>query len=111
MKEKIQEILNKKKELLNCENFIFQKENDILSCIKSIEEEGIRSRQKNAAINLLDLKKQKEVLNDKLSELCKSFDATSFTNKKLSSNVVSECISSGVCREDLNALKEVFKSL
>ena len=109
--KKIQAILNKQKELSNCDNMIFEKENDILSCIKAIEEEGMKSRQKNAAINLLDLKKKKEVLNNELADLCKSFDAASFANRKLSSSIVAECISEGVCKEDLDILKKAFKSL
>ena len=111
MKDKIKNILNKKKELSNCEDLIFQKENDILSCIKAVGEEGMRSRQKQAAISLLDLKNKKEVFKGELADLCKSLDATSFANKKLSSSIVAECISEGVCKEDLSALKEAFKSL
>ena len=111
MKQKIQAILNKQKELSNCNNMIFEKENDILSCIKAVGEEGMRSRQKQAAISLLDLKNKKEVFKGELADLCKSFDATSFANKKLSSSIVAECISEGVCKEDLRTLKEAFKSL
>ena len=111
MKQVIKNILNKKKELQNCEDLIFQKENDILSCVKAVGEEGMRSRQKQAAVSLLDLKNKKEVFKGELADLCKSFDATSFANKKLSSSIVAECISEGVCKEDLSALKEVFKSL
>ena len=111
MKQKIQAILDKKKELSNCNDMIFEKENDILSCIKAVGEEGIRNRQKQAAVSLLDLKNKKETLNKELADLCKSFDAASFTNKKLSSSIVAECISEGVCKEDLSALKEAFKSL
>ena len=111
MKQKIQAILDKQKELSNCNDMIFEKENDILSCIKAVGEEGIRNRQKQPAVSLLDLKNKKEVLNNELVDLCKSFDAASFTNKKLSSSIVAECISEGVCKEDLSALKEAFKSL
>lgn len=111
MKQVIKNILNKKKELQNWEDLIFQKENDILSCVKAIGEEGIRSRQKQAAVSLLDLKNKKEVFKGELTDLCKSFDAASFANKKLSSSIVAECISEGVCKEDLSVLKEAFKSL
>jgi hypothetical protein len=111
MKQAIKNILNKEKELQNCKDLIFQKENDILSCIKAVGEEGMRSRQKQAAVSLLDLKNKKEVFKGELADLCKSFDATSFANKKLSSSIVAECISEGVCKEDLSALKEAFKSL
>ena len=111
MEQKIQAILKKQKELFNCNNMIFEKENDILSCVKSIGEEGIRMRQKQAAVSLLDLKDKKAIFKEELAELCKSLDITSFTNKKLTSRIVAECISEGVCKEDLNTLKEVFKSL
>ena len=111
MKDKIKNLLNKKKELSNCEDLIFQKENDILSCIKAVGEEGMRSRQKQAAVSLLGLKNKKKIFKGELVNLCKSFDAISFANKKLSSRIVAECISEGVCKEDLNTLKEAFKSL
>ena len=111
MKKKIQAILDKQKELTNCNNMIFEKENDILSCVKAVGEEGVRMRQKQAAVSLLDLKEKKAGFESELAELCKSFDATSFANKKMSSSMVAQCISEGVCKEDLSALKEVFKSL
>lgn len=111
MNKKIQTILDKQKELFNCDNMIFEKENDILSCVKAIGEEGMRMRQKQAAISLLDLKKKKEVLNTEFTELCKGLDTASFAKKKLSSSVVAECISEGISKEDLCALKEAFKNL
>lgn len=109
--EKIQNILSKQKELHNCENMIFEKENDILSCVKSVGEEGVRMRQKQAAVSLLELKNKKEVLSSELSELCKSFDIDSFNNKKLSSGIVAKCISEGMNKEDLNSLKNAFRNL
>lgn len=111
MKQKIQNILDKQKELSNCNNMIFEKENDILSCIKAIGEEGVRMRQKQAAISLLELKEKKKSLGKELTELCKGFDLNSFKNKKLSSQIVSECISSGIMSKELRELKEVYKSL
>lgn len=109
--EEINRILDKKKELENCDNMIFEKENDILSCIKAIGEEGVRMRQKNAALSLLELKKNKENLQNELNELCKGMDSYSFKNKKMSSSMVAQCISEGVCKEDLNSLKNIFKEL
>lgn len=111
MKNQIENILNKQKELANCDNMIFEKENDILSCVKSIGEEGVRMRQKQAAVSLLELKEKKEALKNEISELCKCLDINSFNNKKLSSNVVSQCISEGIGKENLNLLKEAFKNL
>lgn len=109
--KKIEAILNKQKELTNYNNMIFEKENDILSCIKSVGEEGIRMRQKEAALALLKLKNQRKSCRKELKELCKGFDSASFMKKKLSSSMVAKCISEGVCKEDLNLLKETFKSL
>lgn len=111
MKSKIQNILNKKKELENCNNLIFEKENDILSCIKSIGEEGIRMRQKNAAVSLLDLKKKKEILNNEIQDLCKGLSKSSFDKKKMSSELIANCISEGINKEDLKMLKEIFVNL
>jgi len=48
MKEKILNILKIKKKINNYEGLIFEKENDILSCIKSINEEGVKLRQKKS---------------------------------------------------------------
>lgn len=111
MKSQIENILNKQKELANCDNMIFEKENDILSCVKSIGEEGVRMRQKQAAVSLLELKEKKEALKSEISELCKGLDTNSFNNKKLSSGIVAKCISEGMSKEDLNSLKNVFKGL
>lgn len=111
MENKIKNILNKQKEYLNCKDMIFEKENDILSCIKSVGEEGIRLRQKKAALSLLDLKKKKENIKKELKELCKGLDIKSFNNKKLSSNIISECISYGIGNENLKILKDLFKNL
>ena len=111
MKEKIKDIVSKQKKLTNCKNMIFEKENDILSCVKSINEEGVRMRQKKAAISLLELKNDKKNLVNEISELCKSFDAPSFQKKKMSSSAIAKCISEGVCKEELNTLKEAFKSI
>lgn len=111
MKQKIQAILDKQKELSNCNSMIFEKENDILSCVKAVGEEGVRMRQKQAAVSLLDLKNKKGVIEGELNELCKGFDSNSFVNKKLSSSIVAECISSGVTSEELRELKEIFKGL
>ena len=67
MKNQIENILNKQKELANCDNMIFEKENDILSCVKAVGEEGIRMRQKKAAVSLLELKNQKSIIRLKKS--------------------------------------------
>lgn len=110
MKQKIQTILDKQKELSNCNDMIFEKENDILSCIKSIGEGGIRSRQKEAAISLLELKEKKTSIEKEIKELCKAIDEVSFSKKRLSSSLVSRCISEGISRDDLASLKEMFKN-
>ena len=49
---------------------------------KQLEKEGMRMRQKKAAISLLELKGNKEALTEEISELCKSFDAASFAKEK-----------------------------
>lgn len=111
MKQKIQNILNKAKELANCNNMIFEKENDILSCVKAIGEDGVRMRQKNAAVSLLDLKNKKMIIQGEISELCKSLDSKSFASKKLSSRIIAQCISEGINKEDLGVLKKAFLNL
>jgi len=108
---RINSILGKYKEFTNYNNMIFEKENDILSCIKSVGEEGIRMRQKKAAVSLLELKNKKTIVQSKLSELCKGLDVCSFNHKKMSSKLIATCISEGVTKEDLGLLKEAFKSL
>ena len=64
-----------------------------------------------AAISLLELKDNKESLTEEISELCKSFDAASLPKKKMSSSAIAKCISEGIDKEELSALKEIFKSL
>jgi len=111
MKSKIQNILSLNKELSNCNNLIFEKENDILSCVKAVGEEGVRMRQKQAAVSLLQLKEKKENLQNQLQEVCKGLDINSFNKKKLSSSIISECIGLGINSSELKELKEVFKGL
>lgn len=110
MENKIKKIISLKKELSNCNDMIFEKENDILSCVKSIGEEGIRNRQKEAAVSLLELKEQKASIEKEIKELCKAIDEVSFNKKKLSSSLISKCISEGISRDDLVSLKEAFKN-
>jgi len=108
MKEKILNILKIKKKINNYEGLIFEKENDILSCIKSINEEGVKLRQKKAAISLLDLKRKKGELEGELVELCKAISYNSYNNKKANSKLISTCISLGITKEQLRELKNIY---
>lgn len=111
MKEKIQKILDLNNQVSNLDSMIFDKENDILSCIKSINEEGMRLRQKNAAISLLDLKKQKEEVQGELHELLKSLDSASFENKKATRELTINCIEKGIVGQDFSKLKTIYLNL
>lgn len=111
MKKKVQQILELNSQLSNLDSMIFEKENDILSCIKSINEDGMRLRQKKAAVSLLDLKSQKETLQGELNELLKGLDSASFENKKASQNLIVNCIWGGVVGEEFGQLKAIYANL
>lgn len=111
MKQQIKDIISLQNEISNYDNLIFEKENDILSCIKSSSEEGIKLRQKQAASSLLDLQNKQKKLKSKLRVLLKGLDSTSYQNKKMSSDLVTKCIWSGIFGEPFNQLKKLYKSL
>lgn len=111
MKNKIYSIISIYNIIKNYSDLIFDKQNDILSCIKSLEQEGVSLRQKKAADALMQLQKRKEKEVTKLKELLKSLDIESYNNKYISSKLLSECFYSTISKDNLNILKQLYKNL
>lgn len=113
MKQQINKICELQKELDNYTDLIFEKENEILSCIKSVNqgELSLELRQKRAASALLSLKQQCEAKKQKITSLLKSCDLKSFSKKQMTSELIFKCITEGVNKEELSVLKKAYKSI
>lgn len=110
MKDCINKILNLQNQIKEYESLIFEKENDILACEKSIQDGcDLSHRQKNAVNCLFDLNLKKNNLNNELKEILKSLSHISFSNKKIDSSLVFKCISAGISNKDLSLLKDLYK--
>lgn len=106
----ISDIINLKSQLDNCASLAFEKENDILSCIKSTDS-GVKLRQKKAAAALLDLNNKKTKLRGEINSLLKALDNTSYENKKLSGAMIIKCIQSGIEGSKVRVLKQLYSSI
>lgn len=111
MKNIIGDIISTQNQIVNYDNLIFKKENDILSCIKSVNEEGIENRQKQAAYSLLKLREKKQELLSLLNKLLQKLDIDSFNKKNVTSSLIYKAIGEGIKSDELKILKQVYKNL
>lgn len=111
MREKIANILKINNQIEEYKSLILSKENDILSCEKSIQNgsQNLIGRQKNAVNSLYNLNQEKSSLENELKELLKSFSPVSFQNKKANSSLIYNCISLGIAKKDLDLIKSLYE--
>ena len=117
MKEKITNILNLWNEIKVFQNERLEKEDNIISCISLIEKgikdeelNNIQRKQQHISFSLIELNDKLTNKIDFLGEVLKGVSEESLKKGKLSFDILSYCMYSGVPREKLAILKEVYKS-
>lgn len=117
MKEKIKDILDSWKEIKFIKQDKFERENIVLSCINLLEKSvnssdfsNIEQKQKKVAFELLNVNESFYNKIDNLGIVLKGLDEESLKKGKISPSLLCNLMYSRINKEDLNTIKEIFKS-